>query len=189
MADGNQDRSDNGYEWYYWENIPARVLRTDEQTLYFGTADGRLCKFNDDLVTSTNETLMRAYNDDGAAIHAEWATKLDAMGDLSMLKTMPKKGSAIHVKSYARSKVEVWIRTENDSGKRYKVILADRLTFDDIDFARFTFNTSVNTVVPPLVKKKKWKLIQVILISDAVNEGFGVYEIELKYVEAGEAKR
>lgn len=189
VADGNQDRSDNGYEWYYWENIPARVLRTDEQTLYFGTADGRLCKFNDDLVTSTNETLMRAYNDDGAAIHAEWATKLDAMGDLSMLKTMPKKGSAIHVKSYARSKVEVWIRTENDSGKRYKVILADRLTFDDIDFARFTFNTSVNTVVPPLVKKKKWKLIQVILISDAVNEGFGVYEIELKYVEAGEAKR
>ena len=39
------------------------------------------------------------------------------------------------------------------------------------------------------MKKKKWKLIQVILISDAVNEGFGVYEIELKYVEAGEAKR
>ena len=32
-------------------------------------------------------------------------------------------------------------------------------------------------------------LIQIILISDAVNEGFGVYEIELRYEEAGEAKK
>ncbi|WOC74133.1 hypothetical protein RX717_08840 [Intestinibacillus sp. NTUH-41-i26] len=189
VADGNQDRADNGYEWYYWEGIPAHVLRADEQTLYFGTRDGRICKFNDDLVTAENETLMRAYNDDGAAIHAEWATKLDAMGDLSMLKTMPKRGSALHLKSYARSKIQLWIRTETDSGKQYKTLLADRLTFEDIDFARFTFNTSVNTVIPLLIKKKKWKLIQIILISDAVNEGFGVYEIELRYEEAGEAKK
>ena len=61
VADGNQDKSDNGYEWYYWINIPARVLRADRQTLYFGTADGRVCKFNDDMVTEENETLMRAY--------------------------------------------------------------------------------------------------------------------------------
>lgn len=189
VADGNQDRSDNGYEWYFWTNIPAHVLCAHEQTLYFGTQDGRLCKFNDDLVTSQNETLMRAYNDDGAAIHAEWATKLDAMGTLRRLKTMPKRGCSVHVKAYARSRMGVYIRTEKDSGKYYRDLIADRLTFEDIDFSRFTFSTSTNNVIPILVKVKKWKLIQIILISDALNEGFGVYEIELYYEDAGEAKK
>lgn len=189
VADGNQDRSDNGYEWYYWTHVPAYVLCAHEQTLYFGTTDGRLCKFNDDLVNSKNETLMRAYNDDGEAIHTEWATMLDAMGDLSILKTMPKRGSALHLKSYPRSKMELWIRTESDSGKYYKDLTADRQTFEDVSFARFTFCSSVNTVIPIGVKKKKSKMFQIILISDVVNEGFGIYEIELYYENAGEAKK
>lgn len=189
VADGNQDRSDNGYEWYFWTNIPAHVLRADEQTLYFGTTDGRVCKFNDDFVTADNETQMRAYNDNGAAIHAEWATKLDSMETLRHLKTMPKRGLSLHVKSYARSKVQVGIRTEQDSGKIYKEFSADRFSFSDVDFARWTFGSSVNAVVPVLVKKKKWKMIQIYLVSDAINEGFGVYEIELYYEDAGEAKK
>ena len=189
VADGNQDRSDNGYEWYFWTNIPAHVLRADEQTLYFGTTDGRICKFNDDLVTPSNETLMRAYNDDGAAIHAEWATKLDSMETIRKLKTLPKRGLALHVKSYARSKIKVGIRTEKDSGEVAAEFTADLFSFEDIDFNRFTFNTSVNTVVPIGTKKKKWKLIQIYLVSDALNEGFGVYEIEIYYEEAGVAKK
>lgn len=189
VADGNQDRSDNGYEWYFWTNIPAHVLRADEQTLYFGTTDGRVCKFNDDFVTADNQTQMRAYNDNGAAIHAEWATKLDSMETLQHLKTMPKRGLSLHVKSYARSKVQVGIRTEQDSGKIYKEFSADRFSFSDVDFARWTFGSSVNAVVPVLVKKKKWKMIQIYLVSDAINEGFGVYEIELYYEDAGEAKK
>ena len=189
VADGNQDRSDNGYEWYFWTNIPAHVLRADEQTLYFGTTDGRICKFNDDLVTESNETRMSAYNDDGQPIHAEWATKLDSMGMLRLEKTLPKRGLALHVKSYARSKIRVYIRTEKDSGEQCAEFTADRCTYEDIDFSRFTFNTSVNTVIPISAKKKKWKLIQVYLVSDALNEGFGVYEIELYYEESGVAKK
>ena len=35
------------YEWYYWENIPARVFFSWNNKLYFGTDDGRICEFND----------------------------------------------------------------------------------------------------------------------------------------------
>ncbi len=188
VADGNQDKSDNGYEWYYWINIPARVLRADRQTLYFGTADGRVCKFNDDMVTEENETLMRAYNDDGAPIHAEWASKLDSMGNIAMLKTMPKRGSAVHLKRYARSKCELYVRTEKDSGRRIREFYADRLTFEDINFERFTFETSANSIRQFRSKIKKWIMIQFIFVSDALNEGFGIYEILVKYIEAGEAR-
>lgn len=189
VADGNQERSENGYEWYYWTNIPAHVLCAHEQTLYFGTADGRLCKFNDDFVTGENEVLMKAYNDDGAPIHAEWATRLDTMDTPMELKTMPKRGSGVHLKAYTRSTVEIWIRTEQDHGEMKKKIYADRLDFNDINFVRFTFSTAVNGMIPFVFKKKKWKAIQVLLISDALNEGFGVHAVVIRYFINKYAKR
>ncbi|MBO5969358.1 MAG: hypothetical protein J6S14_12760 [Clostridia bacterium] len=33
------------YEWWYWENIPARVFAVVNDELWFGTEDGALCKF------------------------------------------------------------------------------------------------------------------------------------------------
>lgn len=86
VADGNQDKADNGYEWYYWTNVPAKVLCSHEQALYFGTEDGRVCRFNDDLVDENNDIMMNAFSDDGAAIHTEWATKLDTMNTPMILK-------------------------------------------------------------------------------------------------------
>lgn len=33
------------YESYYWDNIPASCISSDGETLWFGTADGRICRF------------------------------------------------------------------------------------------------------------------------------------------------
>ena len=189
VADGNQEKSKNGYEWYYWDNIPAHVLTAYEKTLYFGTADGKLCRFNDDMVDSKNNVLMGAYNDNGTAIHCEWATKLDTMGTPMRLKTMPKRGSGIHLKTYTRSQVDVYVRTEADHGKIAKSFYADQLDFNDISFDRFTFSTVNNTIIPLRTKKKKWKAIQIILKSDAVNEGFGVHSVVIRYLYGNFAKR
>lgn len=35
------------YEWWYWDNIPVRVFFTWNNILFFGTEDGKICKFND----------------------------------------------------------------------------------------------------------------------------------------------
>ncbi|MBQ2742455.1 MAG: hypothetical protein IJF32_06590, partial [Oscillospiraceae bacterium] len=48
------------YEWYYWTNIPARVLYSNDGHLYFGTDDGRICMFNNDLVNSRGELKSEA---------------------------------------------------------------------------------------------------------------------------------
>ena len=50
---------DYNYECYYWTNIPAISLLSVKGDLYFGTADGRICKFN------TDKDKMDRYNDDG----------------------------------------------------------------------------------------------------------------------------
>lgn len=35
------------YEWYYWDNLPIRTFFVWDNILYFGTDDGKVCKFND----------------------------------------------------------------------------------------------------------------------------------------------
>lgn len=189
VADGNQDRSENGYEWYFWDNIPAHSMRSHEQTLYFGTLDGRLCKFNDDRVNTENQVMMNAYNDDGVAIRAEWAIKLDSMGSISELKRLNKRGTSVHLKTYARSGVQVWIRTEKEPWKYYKTLYADTLNFDDIAFYRFTFDGTSNAMRPLNTKIDDWKAIQILLVSEGLNEGFGLYEEEASYMVIKEAKQ
>lgn len=51
--------SDYQVEAYYWENVPATTFATYKNELYFGTADGRICKFNTDVPDPTR------YCDDG----------------------------------------------------------------------------------------------------------------------------
>lgn len=47
------------YEWWYWDNIPARVLFSWNNKLYFGTFDGKICGFGDDYIDDKNN--VRAY--------------------------------------------------------------------------------------------------------------------------------
>lgn len=54
--------TDYVYEAYYWENIPATCFFTYADELWFGTADGRICKFNTDIDDIT------AYCDNGTEI-------------------------------------------------------------------------------------------------------------------------
>ena len=169
------------YEWYYWTNIPARVLCEHAGSLYFGTQDGRLCRMNDDRIDSEGNVRMDAYNDDGQAIVADWATKLDDDGDFMQYKTMPKRGSGVYLKTYTRSGVRVIARTDSDFGRELTHGNASIFTFADIDFSDFTFNTLPENVVPFGQKVKKYKLMQIICRNDALNQGFGVYGIEKRF--------
>jgi len=36
------------YEWWYWENIPARGFFSWNNKLYFGTEDGKICEFTNE---------------------------------------------------------------------------------------------------------------------------------------------
>ena len=150
-------------------------------SLYFGTQDGRLCRMNDDRIDSEGNVRMDAYNDDGQAIVADWATKLDDDGDFMQYKTMPKRGSGVYLKTYTRLGVRVIARTDSDFGRELTHGNASIFTFADIDFSDFTFNTLPENVVPFGQKVKKYKLMQIICRNDALNQGFGVYGIEKRF--------
>jgi len=177
------------YECFYWENVPARcVLRCIEggrESLWFGTEDGRVCRFN------TDQDGMERYSDDGAAIEAVWATRSDDDGDPMVLKTLVKRGGAVTIKPYARSGAKVLFRTDRDVvAWQAAQGTMDIFDWEDIDFARFTFNANDGPAEIPFGRQvRKYKRLQILVKNDAVNEGFGVYAIVKHYAAGKFSKR
>ncbi|MBP3463681.1 MAG: hypothetical protein J6K45_04285 [Clostridia bacterium] len=64
------------YEWWYWDNIPARVLFSWNNELYFGTEDGNICGF-------TNE-----YMDIDNPIDVYWETPFLELNSSNLAKTI-----------------------------------------------------------------------------------------------------
>ena len=196
LLDGRQDKSykaksqgDYVYECYYWENVPAVCWLNHKdgatETLYFGTEDGKICRFNSDI-----DTMLR-YNDDGAAIFACWSTKSDDDDDVTLLKTMIKKGNSVTIKPYTRSSAQICFRTEQDPIEWEATRdMLDIFDWEDIDFSRFTFNANdAPREVLFNTKVKKYKRLQIIVKNDAVNEGFGLFSITKHFVVGNFAKR
>ncbi|MBQ9392396.1 MAG: hypothetical protein IJU18_00195 [Oscillospiraceae bacterium] len=195
--DGRQSKSyksaslgDFVYECYYWENVPAHCWLGEKngrvENLYFGTADGRICKINSDVED------MSRYSDDGAAIDAVWATRYDDDGTPAARKTMLKRGCCVTIKPYARSSGTIYFRSDRTAGQEKKAAQRDMdiLNFSDIDFERFTFNTDDSPQEIFLNRKvKNYKRLQLIVRNSEVNEGFGIFQITKHYVVGNYAKR
>lgn len=190
LLDGKQQKSyqaqSNGnyvYECYYWENIPAVCFLERNGELFFGTADGKFCKFNTDIST------LSRFNDNGAAISCCWATKADDDGDFMLRKSMLKRGSGVMIKPYPRSSVKIAIKTEKDS-KEIRSSIMDMFDWEDIDFSRFTFNTNDSPqVVPFNTRVKKYITLQILVKNEEKDEGFGVFGIVKRFTKGNYVKR
>jgi len=171
------------YEWYYWDHVPARVLFEHDGVLWFGTADGRLCRFKQGAE-------MSVFSDDGEPIVAEWTTKADSDGDFMRFKTMIRRGSGVMLKPYTQSAVKILVRTQDDFGKTIREVVNGIFDWNDIDFANFTFNTIDTPRIVPFNKKiRKYKTLQIIVRSEGVNQGFGVFSIIKRFRMGGYVKR
>ena len=175
---------DYNYECYYWTNIPAICLLSVAGELYFGTEDGKICKFNTDIGG------VLKYNDDGKAIVASWSTLNDDDNAPHLYKSMTKKGCLVTIKPYARSSGAIYVSKDGNSRQLLRSGIMDILDWDDIDFDRFTFNTNDSPQDIFFKKKvKKYKRLQIIVENDALNEGFGVLQIVKTFTVGNYAKK
>ncbi len=167
-----QSMGDYVYECYYWENIPARCWLEADGELWFGTADGRICKFR------TDEDGMSRFADDDKPIAASWATKADDDGDFVLYKNVPLRGSGVMIKPYTQSSAKITVRTEQDFGKLLRTTQSGRFDFEQVSFENFTFATSESPEVVMLNRKiKRYQTCQIVVANDEIYEGFGVYGI------------
>lgn len=190
VADGRQKGyqknaplSEFQYEWYYLDNVPARVWWEYDDHLYFGDIWGNIRMiWNEADRSATN----RIYNDDGRAIEAYWDTPIHTFNTISQYKTM--KGMWVMCAPYVRSSVEVYYRAKGNM-QMVKNTNIDMFSFEDVDFNRFTFNTdNFPRIIATNSKLKKFVAAQFRFRNAVLNEPFSFYEAEVQYTIGGRYK-
>ena len=176
----NSPYSSFQYECYYFPDIPARVMFTDEDgALCFGTADGKLCRFASDLDSPAS------YNDDGEAIKAYWDTA-DFDGNL-FFQTKSFTGVAARLAASPVTGVKIYALVRGVWRQVYDAKSKARyLSFEYIDFGKFTFSGDrTPRTLYGKVKLKKVDKVRFRLQNDEVNEPFGLYAFGVQYKEPG----
>lgn len=180
VADSRQVYREDGatqYEWYYWENIPAACFLERGDRLYFGTADGRICRF-------CQPQEEHAYLDDGAAIDAWWVTPYLHFGSWTRYKTVHD----VHVAPlpYQRSGIEIYYSTDEDADLLALRENIDLFDWENTDFARFSFRTiQVPNVLATGVKERKIQLFALKLRNARPDEPFGFVSVSITYTVGG----
>lgn len=183
QTDRSAPYSTRQYAGFYRTNMPVNVMWERDGTLWFGTHDGRVCRF------ATDKYDLESYNDDGEAIEAVWETP-DIDGDL-FYKNKTARYLALRLDSAIYTSVSVygmkrglWNFIKKDSTS------ATYLSFPNIDFSKFSFRTDTTAATIPFkVRLKKVDKFRFRLVNDAVNEPFGLFDLGIEFVENGNYKR
>lgn len=201
--------TDYQYECYYWENFPATAFTTFEDDLIFGTADGRICKYNSDIDhrsaycdngtaventdpdTGTVTVRIDMEDENAIPIGCEWSTRLDSDNLPQYLKTLNKKGNVVSIVPAERCQVNIDLIKD---GILYRTITdtsyAGTFSWSELSFVEFPFGSSeVVRDKFPRKKVKKYKRLQIILRNAELFQPFGVIGITKTYTVGNFAKK
>ena len=175
VLDGNQRNSWGNqktnlvYECYFLDNVPASILFSYDNQLWFADKEGNLCRFKE-----PNES--DAYMDEDEPVVAEWSTIADDDNALNYYKTMQKKGNLVSLLPEEGSTAEVYLKRDEEQPFMYGNSPA--------------VDAETELPVSYYVKKKlkKYKRLQFI-IKDTTANPFGVNKIIKSYVLGNYAKK
>ncbi|MEG0570238.1 MAG: hypothetical protein RR497_01185, partial [Oscillospiraceae bacterium] len=175
VLDGKQNKAylqksytDYVYECFYWDNIPAVCFLQLGSSLYFGTSDGRICRFN------TDRTGMNRFSDCNKPIKSVWTTKNDDDGDFTRYKSLQKQGCTLILKPYSKSSCSVNICTDG---------------VNNIEVTNLSCDTAASNKVISINKKvKNYVSVQIAVSNANLDEGMGVLGITKRYTKGKNVK-
>lgn len=145
---------DRCYECYYWDNIPATIFLSYGEHLWFGTADGKWCRFNtdieDDAAYCDNGTFvdhgatLEYEEGSGVPVKAQYTTVLDDDGRPQYYKTMNKKGAVCTLLQQTASSVDIFYSKDGEDNVLFQKVIPQTTDQRQID-------------IYPLKKVKKYK--------------------------------
>lgn len=181
-TDKSEPYSTRQYAGFYCEMKDINCMWERENRLYFGTANGKVCRFYNDKKS------QGSYNDEGHAISCQWETP-DIDGQL-FYKNKSLRYIALRAGAAIATSVEIWgmdrgiwkFIKRDDTFGRY-------LSFEDIDFSKFTFSCDqTEQLARAKVRIKKVDKYRLRFINNELNEPFVIYNIANEYVENGNYK-
>ena len=170
------------YAGFYRTNLPANCMWEREGELYFGTKDGRICKF---YLDPDN---LESYNDDGEVIEAIWETP-DIGGKL-FYKNKTFRYMAVRLKAARVATLEIYAKKNENWTFIKKDSSSGRLfSFSNISFANFIFSSDkIQKIISTKLRIKKVDKARFRLFNGELNEPFGIFDIAFEFVENGNHK-
>lgn len=166
------------YEWYLWE-LPINVayIKEYQDNLYLADTDGKIY-----VLTGTNDL--------GEPIVSYWTTPRDTFNYMQHLKKINKRGAILKMKNIQNSRLKIAERTNKSmTWKTIKEVSGNGFTYDNLDYANFTYVTGDNTYVVFRIKEKKLIDIALKIYSDELDKPFGLVDISLEAFISGYVKR
>lgn len=162
--------------WFCYTGFDAVCMANHQGELYCGTSDGKLKH-----ISYTHST------DDGEGIDAYWES-----GSMSFDRDFMRKYSAmlwIGLKPEPTGEVNVTVQTDRKSQYTEKVVSASLATFDQADFADWSFSTNRQPQMTRLkIKAKKFVYYKLILKSDRPNTTATVLAADIRVRYTGYAR-
>lgn len=182
-TDKSEPYSSRQYAAFVLNNIPASIAWIEDDRLWFGTTDGRICQFHND------KTALESYNDDGKPISAWWETA-DLDGAL-FYKKKTFRYIAVRVKANIMTHVTIYAQQRGiwTLVKKSKDLSSKVFAFSTVVFSNFTFNNDTSDpVVSSKLRVKKVDKARFKLENSELNEPFGLENLALEFVESGNYK-
>jgi len=182
MTDKSMPYSTRQYCGFYRTNVPANIMWVKDNQLWFGTNDGRICRFH------TDKTSLLSYNDDGQPIECIWETP-DLDGQL-FFKNKTLRYLALRVESAIATSVSIYAMNhgiwefikEDNTFSRY-------FSYKNLMYSKFSYSCDATQKISRTkMRIKKVDKFRLKFVNDKVNEPFGLYDIGLEMVESGNFK-
>ncbi len=174
-------QTEEAYAAYYWEGFAPTCYLSDGKTLWFGDAEGRLCRFKN---RGDQSDYFDGADESPVPIRYLFTTKQDDDAAGVYLKSLQKKGCYIVLKPHRKSTVNIYYNTNVGTVNegRQTVKHADWFDFQNVDFERISFVSSTFAQPIPLRDKvKKYKTLQYVLFLEEVGETFSLVSIGKLY--------
>lgn len=171
------------YAGFHRTHLPARVLWEQEGALWFGTGDGRVCRFY------TDPAVLTSYNDDGEPIACHWDTP-DLSGkqfykNKTFRRVMVRLSSAVATGLTIRMQERgIW----KELGSDY--VSARYFAWDRLDWSRFSWSgDQTPRLLTARVRLRRLNKSRLRLENDRLNEPFGLSELAVEFAEMGDYRR
>jgi len=180
-TDKSEPYATRQYAGFLCDDVPAVSIWADD-TICFGTNDGKVCKFY------TDEKALESYNDDGKAIYACWETP--DLDDKLFYKNKTFRYLAVRLMQSLKTTAKMYSRKLGVWTKIYEnMIISNPIDFENFDFNLFTFSIdTTEKLMHSKVRVKKVDKARFKIENGELNEPFGLSDLALEYIQSGNYK-
>lgn len=177
--------SSDGFEWFFWDNMPAQVMTGHGGKLYFASTGTDVYR-----TKTVRDDGMNAYSDLGEPIYAEWWSPVFDGGAPMHEKTINARGTGVIFKPDLRTSAKLFIHTDKHPILEMGEYYGDIFNFNDINFNRFTFKSGdISQVGISRQKIRNIHSFQIGVKHDGNLDSFGLLSMTINYTIGKQIKK